>query len=1150
MPSVAVCTREVVVVADIIYDFAGNIAGTNVTTTSESPDDFSDVFGPGTAKYKSGGLVTPYTTRIEVINERVLETNILTLIPKLTQAGAAARHDTTPSTAFAVSRYNDVTDAMQGGLYLKVNGKYALADSDDTFVDETSGTYLAALVHYWTHWLDEDGNFQIARFYDADGDFIEEIIGPFGDEPLATHWAGIATTATHTMQMGPLILSTGTWQPPNDPNIVREYDFEGYTAGEACTPGRTGAEQVNGDGDMIFAEPGLDPDSPACAKITGQKFLLTEPVGGFPRTIRTLWEVQFDTAPTSNVELLRCESADGTNQCKVQLQPDGNIRIHFGGEHSHIDGSVITGETIYLQHNLKSDEAYQELTIYDRSGAKLWRVEEVAGSGVVTKHKIGSVSGPGSYEFYQDNIIISEDRLVPPVSPGLQYRIVGAVTHNSAQVAVLSSGALTARITAPGLPATPFFDLDADGRGFIDIEVPEGYAGQTVNFRIEASPNADGSDSVDVGFVEVPFAKAPGTVGTTLILAVGCYASEEVGGQDSEIVMNEAKSRYGTPTILQMLGDDGYKDPQNDWTVEDHIAMYEEIQNNHLELKDARVRMAVLRNFSDHDRMAGNAAYNGVAVTRSVLAWEQFYPHHEIPGRPPECSYEEHVDGRTIIIKADDRSNYRANPADPEGPDKLFLGEWQHERIKAILDALPDENDPSDDSDIQGAIIFTDMILNGDANAFIDLNKPDAIPNYSWARTDILSHAVGKRVVWISGDTHHIIMDEGSHNEAGIMTASLAGLLRNTGNLNKFGAAVHADYIYPPFDETLGRYPEQPTNTYGVIKVIDLGSTYTIEITARERLTDEEHTISKSWVAYDPLSTEPPGAPLGDFQFDLEGFVFGHGCSIGVEVFDNGVSTWRTQDAPISHEDGVMFGRDYLTPGSWRWEMFTDEKTYQEARVTANQLAKIWLDRKRRDIPGDVVPLRYSVGGEVHRVYGRPRRWAAKYGAKTALSGNIPIDADFALADHRVYADIEQVFELDLTQASVGGLIEPLVEPLTTIGDPGPREGIFTVETDDDTWVVVTFFGPVVNPFITVNGWTIRIQGVLGFDEILTIDPRPWKRSAVINDVTPAGYLLDRAARLDQMLLSNGEHELVFGGLDYTGDSKVRLSWRSTLIGF
>lgn len=1136
--------------ADIVYDFEGHVAGVTVTTSTE---DFDAITGGGTAVYASGGLVTGSTAHIRVQGERRFRVNLIGLPVPFEQVGAAVRHDSTPSANFALSTFYDAGDVPVGALFMKTSGRYSLADETGAFVADSADTYLGSVVHFWSHHLDHDGNFQVARLYNADGDFLEQIVGPIGSNAFTYHQSGIATTSvTHDMHMGPMTLSNGTWAPPNEAYVFKTYNFQGYSEGDNVNVARTGADAVNGAGTMTFTTPGLDAGSTYCARVTGQRFLYTDAatVGPYSRTLYTLWEVLFTVNPTSNIDLLRLENSSSTNQCKVQLKDDGRVRVLFGSEFESSSGPIVDGEMHYLLHKIDSDAGWNELTIYDKNGAEIQTFGAICGTDVVGKHKIGSVDGPAGYIFKQDNVIISADRIEPPTSPGLSSRILGAVTDRTAVVAIKAAGAETARLVLDGDAVTDFVTLDADGRGFIPVElVPSVSAGQTVQLRIETSPNPDGSASVDVGFADIPFAKSPGQIGTTIILAEGCLASTPIGDTTAEAAFLEARSFRGTPTVMVNLGDEGYANPQNDWSVDEHIEMYDFVRTNHPNLRLAQSTHAVIHKFSDHDRLEGNNVYHGDGILTSVEAWEQYWPHHEIVGRPVECSYEEHVDGRVILISPDDRSNLRDDPTAAEGPGKTFLGTWQHARVKAILDALPDENDPSDTSDIQAAVIFTDMLMIGEDNAFVALDKKDAIANYSWARADLLASAAGKRVVWISGDTHHLIMDEGSHNAAGIMTMSCAGMLRMTGNLNKFYTGLDADYFYPPFDEGLGRFPEVETNTYGIITIVDTGPSITITLTGREHISDTTHEISRSWAAYDPFSTEPPGAALDDFVFDLGGVPFGLGRSIEVETFSPGPATWRVQDAEIPHQDGVMFGRDYLTPGTWSWELYTNTDTYEDALVSGNELADVWINNSSRNTPGEVVPLRYQLGGVAKRVYGRPRRFALSVNnADGFLTGKMPIDVDFALADHLVYSDTESIVELDVYISTVGGLVAPLVEPLTTLVTEGPREGAFTVDTATDTWAIATFFGPITDPFITVNGWRLQIRGSVAYDETLVVDPRPWKRSAMIGD-TPAGHMLDKSTRLDQMTLSNGEHELEFGGSDQSGDARVRLSWRSTLIG-
>lgn len=287
-------------------------------------------------------------------------------------------------------------------------------------------------------------------------------------------------------------------------------------------------------------------------------------------------------------------------------------------------------------------------------------------------------------------------------------------------------------------------------------------------------------------------------------------------------------------------------------------------------------------------------------------------------------------------------------------------------------------------------------------------------------------------------------------------------------------------------------------------------------------------------------------AELQDFQFDLDGYVFGLGCPVLLEDegFDTGSITWRTQDAANAQSDGMSFGRDFVDPPSWSWSLGTDAEDEATALQTLNAFAAAWRRDKMRSTPGAVSTLRYRVAGRTRRVYGRPRRFAAPP-TNRILAGWVPITVDFQRADDLTYADVERSASIGITPSAEGGLTVPLREPLSTVRSGAETARQINVEGDAPTWAIVTFTGPVSNPYIKIGDWHCGLRGTLAQGERITVDSRPWVRSVLRADGSSLGGRLDRHTYLDQMRLTPGLHTITFGGGASVATSTATVRWRS-----
>lgn len=277
--------------------------------------------------------------------------------------------------------------------------------------------------------------------------------------------------------------------------------------------------------------------------------------------------------------------------------------------------------------------------------------------------------------------------------------------------------------------------------------------------------------------------------------------------------------------------------------------------------------------------------------------------------------------------------------------------------------------------------------------------------------------------------------------------------------------------------------------------------------------------------------------------FRLGGVEFGGRTgSLIVAGFDPGSADLRTQDHERPQRDGAMVGRDYLGSTTWAFDISTNRRAVLEAAESAAALAVAWRPPER--LQGNVtVPLSYELGGRWRRVYGRPGKFAGIKGDVLAMQGVGKITADFRVTDPLFYDDAETSVVLDIVPASSGGLVAPLVAPLTSVRSSAPRAGFVDNLGDAATPLKVTFHGPVLNPWVrAAAGWEIGLTGTLAYDVSVTVDPLAG--TVTRSDGAPVAGMLTRATRLSKSLLPVGQSELTFGGSDITGTATATLSWR------
>lgn len=292
---------------------------------------------------------------------------------------------------------------------------------------------------------------------------------------------------------------------------------------------------------------------------------------------------------------------------------------------------------------------------------------------------------------------------------------------------------------------------------------------------------------------------------------------------------------------------------------------------------------------------------------------------------------------------------------------------------------------------------------------------------------------------------------------------------------------------------------------------------------------------------------------LTEKQFEL-GTLAGGGVAFGlgalVAVKSDG---WRPGQAELTNgdsqrqtRDGVRFGIDRRGSATWGFSLFTDADSEEEAWAALGELEAAWNDEEIRRDPDLVVPLRYCLLGEVRRVYGRPRRWSADPD-NLSLSGRIDITADFATTDDLVYEDIEQSKTIPLRPpVSLGyGLRVPFRPAARLSANPAERQTTITVGGTVPTPIVLEIAGGVRGAKVVVqNRWTAQLIDPVAYDDVVTLDPRPWVNAATRRNGDGV-RLSPRVTRLAALWLPKGSYDVVFSGEATGGSPAVTVRWRN-----
>lgn len=273
-----------------------------------------------------------------------------------------------------------------------------------------------------------------------------------------------------------------------------------------------------------------------------------------------------------------------------------------------------------------------------------------------------------------------------------------------------------------------------------------------------------------------------------------------------------------------------------------------------------------------------------------------------------------------------------------------------------------------------------------------------------------------------------------------------------------------------------------------------------------------------------------------------------HGVTVGEpscdlmlvpDGFEPNFGDLRTGDVEWPLRHGSRPGADFLAAGSITLTLRTRYgiRTREQANAATAAFMRAW----RRDLsaaPGAMTPLRIMSGAAERVVYGRAGRVSPPIpDSVLARQGLVEIIAEFRVLDPLVYDAESSALSISVVPRSLGGIVAPVVSPVTTTMTSGVEYRVLDVPGDAPAPLRVTFHGPATDPKVLVGGVEVGIAGSLAYDEDIVVDGRA--RTVTLATGAQAAHRLSRASRLDRLSVDPGEHEIGFTATDRTGTARV-----------
>lgn len=293
---------------------------------------------------------------------------------------------------------------------------------------------------------------------------------------------------------------------------------------------------------------------------------------------------------------------------------------------------------------------------------------------------------------------------------------------------------------------------------------------------------------------------------------------------------------------------------------------------------------------------------------------------------------------------------------------------------------------------------------------------------------------------------------------------------------------------------------------------------------------------------------------LTNGEFEFRGLRFGNSSSgypLSPGGFSVGQVTFRHQDQENPSGDGQVPGRDTLNGVIYSWDLTVVECGSNRWKDAARRLSAFrgaWHGSTVRSTPRAVDELKLWHGDRVGLVYGRARNYSEE--RSHIRQGLAHIVCDFAAMNDLVYEETQESLVLNLVESVGGGLVAPLIAPIVGVG-AGNRTGHSFIAGDAATPPIITFFGPITNPRLTLMGrWSVCLATSIAYDQYITVDPRLWSRTVLkagggMVPYSVGGLLTRDSISLDRLVLPTGPQEFIFTGIDPTNTGRVSVTWHA-----
>jgi hypothetical protein len=252
----------------------------------------------------------------------------------------------------------------------------------------------------------------------------------------------------------------------------------------------------------------------------------------------------------------------------------------------------------------------------------------------------------------------------------------------------------------------------------------------------------------------------------------------------------------------------------------------------------------------------------------------------------------------------------------------------------------------------------------------------------------------------------------------------------------------------------------------------------------------------------------------------------------------------RTDYTERLQRDGVTVGRDYLGSASWAITLATNAGDLAGALGAAADLEERW---KAEAVRSSTAPaaLDYStdLGDTWHRVYGRPGLFTGFSPNARAMQGSGQITLEWVQTDPSHYSAAEHQATIVAQASVVGGIVAPLVAPITTVATGGERAGVLQNDGDRPSPARVRFYGPSTDPIIrTDRGTIIAYKGTLAYDQWVELNA--WDATVKLNNGASVAGRLDRRTVVSKMAVPAGRSEWAYAATDLSGTSRAVIYWR------